>query len=622
MSRIWQSPAMDATRRNEGSADGLFAWIAAALPAAVALWRAAGHAQWRGDLPAVRDLGLASVGMGGAVSTPLTQLFCLAPLGPMPFRAAMASAAALGLASFLVFRIARRLVGEVLPPWLVATLSATAAVMAGLSASWQREATVGGGACIAAALGLAALDQTMRLTQPTARTLTPESTAGWIVVALLGGATLAESMPAGIAVLLVASVTAVAAGKRPPLRMLPVLALLALAVFALLSLPALLRPFAPRSWSDVGRALSAASLDPLGAHTERTAALHAWLDETGAVALAFAAVGLVRGLWRESRRIWLSVPVGLILLDLAYPLAAAPGIAADPLAPLRALALAALSAAAAIGVAEVVVFLRTLEVPMARIAAILAVVFHITVVAVASEEAAFAADRSEHGAADEWTDEALERLPPNAAVLVHSPALTWRLWTAQTLVGQRPDVIVIPALLLKHGQVTDNLVPSAPDVVQLLRDYALTSQASEYGMSLLADSRPLLCELDPRWDDRALHHLTVEGAWLRYEPQVIGRADHKLATHVLSAEGRIAAQVHHVGRADDPTAQVIARTLKEHVAALSLLGLGVESKPLVDAVERLTPADPFIPSARLRIAHAERDRTIHKGLDLRDLLRF
>lgn len=619
MSRIWQSSPVD---RAESRLTPVLGWIAAALPAGVALWRATGHAQWRGDLPAVRDIGLAAVGVGGALSTPLTQLFCQAPIGPTPFRAAMASAAALALASHLVFRITRRLVGGALPDWLAATLSTTAAVMAALSASWQREATVGGGACIAAAAGLAAIDRSMDLTAPSARTLTPESTTGWLGVALLAGATLAESIPAGVAAIVVIAFTAVAAGRRPPLRLLAALLALIVFVFALLSLPALLRPLAPKTWSDVARALSAASLDPLGAPSAKSIALHAWLNEAGVVALAFAAVGVVRGLWRESRRIWLSIPVGLVLVDLAYPLAAAPGIATDPLAPLRALALAALSASAAVGVAEVVVFLRELQVPMARTASILTVVFHVTIVAVASEEAAFAADRSVHGAADEWTDEALERLPTSAAVLVQSPALSWRLWAAQTLVGQRPDVIVIPAPLLKHGLVTANLVPSAPDVVQLLRDYALTSQASEFGLSLLADSRPLLCELDPRWDERAVNHLTVEGAWLRYAPQVIGRTDHKLGKHVLAADGRIAASVRHPGRADDPTAQVLARTLKEHVAALSLLGLGSESKPLLDTIEQLAPADPFIPTARLRVAHAERDRTVHRGVELRDLLRF
>jgi hypothetical protein len=413
---------------------------------------------------------------------------------------------------------------------------------------------------------------------------------------------------------------AFSAGKRPPLRLVPWLLVSTAVVFALLITPNFVRPLAPRNWADVGQALSAVSLQTLDVQATRKAALAAWVSEVGVVALALAAVGLLTGIWRESRRAWMNALVGLVVVDLAYPLQAAPTLSAEPLTALRALAVGALSVAAAIGVSEVVMFLRSLQVPMARTASILTVMFHITVVAVACEEAAFAADRSTHFAAEEWTDEALESLPRGAAVLVHSAPLTWRLWSAQMLAGQRPDVIVIPAPLLKHGHVTNNLVPSAPAVAQILSDYALSGQASEYGLSLLADARPLMVELDERWNPQTVNHLTIEGPWLRFAPQVFGKSDRKIGVHSLA--GRVAAHVEADGVVDAPTAAVVSRTLKEHSAMLSLLGLGELAETLIDDIEELAPDDPFVTSARLRLAHAKRKRELTGAVELRDLLRF
>ncbi len=596
-------------------------WLAIALPTSMALWRASGASQWRSDVPAVRDIGLAVVGIGGAVSTPLNQLANLLPLGPAPFRSALLSAAALGISSWLLFRIARRLLEhERLSPWLTSMLACIAAVMAASSISWQREATIGGGACVAAACALGALDITMQVTRRDARSLVPQCTTQWLWVALLSGATLAENLPAGVAIIVVCAFVALAAGKRPPLRLVPWLMATVTVVFALLVAPVFLRPLAPRNWADVGHALSAVSLHTLDVQTTRKAALAAWMSEVGVVALGLATIGLLTGIWRESRRAWMSALVGLVVVDLAYPLQAAPTLSAEPLTALRALAVGALSVAAAIGVSEVVVFLRSLKVPMATTASVLTVVFHITVVAVACEEAAFAADRSQHFAAEEWTDEALEKLPRGAAVLVNSAPLTWRLWSAQMLSGQRPDVIVVPTPLLKHGYVTNNLVPSAPAVTQILRDYALSGQASEYGLSLLADARPLMVELDERWNRQTLSHLTIDGPWLSYAPQVLGKSDRKIGKHALA--GRVVTGVVADGLLDTSTAVVVSRTLKEHTATLSLLGMGSVVGRLIDDVEQLAPEDPFVTSARLRLAHAKRERTLTRPVDLRDLLRF
>ncbi|HHH28723.1 MAG TPA: hypothetical protein ENK57_10320 [Polyangiaceae bacterium] len=596
-------------------------WLVATLPVAITIWRLSGGAQWRGDLPAVRDQGLVAIHFGGTVSTAAVQLLGLLPLGSMPFRAALAAALALGVAAVLVHRIARTLLARVvtLSAPLAAVLAAIAALMAALSPAWQREATVAGGATIALMLVLLAIDQALTIAELPA--LAPAATRRWLVLAATVGLTTAESVPAGLAAATAASALTATAGRLPRLRLVPWAIGLSLLVVAIGSAGLLLRPLSPGSWSDVGRALSMASLETLQVDAVRKTTLLAWLDEVGALTLALAAIGLVRGAFRERTRAIVAALVAVLLCDLVYPSSAATALLPEPLAALRCASMMVFATGASAGVAEIVTFLMSLAIPMARPAAVLTVAFHVTLAAVTSEDAAFAADRSDHVAAEEWTDEALERLPRDAALLVHAPELAWRLWAAQMIRGQRPDVLVIPVPMLRHGRVTSNLLPSEPAVAQLLRDLALTGQASEYGLSLLADARPLLVELDPRWDRRIVTHLTIEGPWLRYEPQVLGRSDRKIAAHVL-VSGRVLAGIREAVAEDRPSATVVAKTLKEHVATLSLLGMGDTARPWLDGVEKLDPKDPFVVPARLRIAYAVDHRRSRRSVELRDLLAF
>ena len=143
--------------------------VSTVLPFGLALLRAAPTAQWRDDLPAVRDLGLVAVGIGGGVSTLLTQALSLVPLGSRSFRAAFGAALALALAARLFHELCRRLLLAVAeasaarpapagnPPRLPGVLATIATLTAALSPTWQREGTVGGGAMLAVALSFAAL---------------------------------------------------------------------------------------------------------------------------------------------------------------------------------------------------------------------------------------------------------------------------------------------------------------------------------------------------------------------------------------------------------------------------------------------------------------------------------
>jgi len=584
---------------------GLFATV---VPFALSVARAAGSGQWRDDLPAVRDLGLVAVGVGGGLSTLLTQALGLLPLGSRVFRASFGSALALGLAAHLFYGLVRWILREAraplgkrgiaLSPRLDALLALIATLTAALSPTWQREATVGGGAMIATAIGLWALSLALKAFGEGAA---PAGARVWIGLGALSGAALAESPPAALSVLgMVGAVVLVRRfdGRKTRLPAPRVLGLGVLAgafVAVLLSAPLFLRPLAPRAWVDIGRALSTSSLSGFDMASARTTALHAWVREIGLVSLLIAGAGGVLALGRRATRVFLAPLLVLVGLDLLLPARAAGVLTADPLTALRSLAVAAIAVGSALGVKEGVRRLLETRVPMSRAGAVLVVVFHLTLVALASEEAGFAADRSEQFAAEVWTDEALGELEPNGAVLVRSPALAWRLWAARLTRGERPDVVVIPVPLLGKGRVAGSLAVAEPVLEPLLRDFALSGAPSEFALSRLSDVRPLHVEFDAGWSRRLLSHVTVDGLWLEYAPEPLGQSDRKMsAKNSLVPLGRVLGAIEATTLPDAPTSSVVATTLRTHASTLSALGEHDASDMFLDRVEQLSMRDPLV----------------------------
>ncbi|MEM1029558.1 MAG: hypothetical protein AAGN82_04365 [Myxococcota bacterium] len=602
--------------------DAVGAWLTMSIPALVAVGRASSSVQWASDVAVVRDAGRSAVGFGGAVSTAATQAAMLLPLGTISFRHALVSVVGLAAAAGAMRRVACHLLAPSgLPPRLAALVASLAAVMAALSPTWQLASTTGGGDAVALALTWWGLSLAMERTAVGTRSLTPEASRGWLGLSAVVGLALAQDVVSSL--MLVGAVLAASfvAGKVPPWRLWPALVLVPVGVFAMGVAPVALRAFVTRGMSDLGAIISGLpALPQRGAAGEHAAAVLAWNAEVGTLSIGLAVVGLVAGGRRPRCRAALMALVVFIVADLGLALAGAP----VPGARLawRGHALGGLCLAAAVGLAEAIAFIRRLEVPFARAAVALGVVGFMVLAAVTHEEAAYRADRNEHRAAEVWTDSALGALPPRAALLVRSPALTWRLWAAQVVSERRPDVLVIPAPLLRQGAVVPHLVPREPAVARLIRDFALHGAASEYGLSVLSDARPLFVELDPGWAPRIVDHTRVEGAWLRFASQRLGRSDRDLDAHVLHSEGPVGAALVDLDVPDVVGAEVVARTLKEHVTALALVGMSQDTPPLIDGVERLVPRDPFVVAARLRVGHAARRREHRRSLELRDLLRF
>ncbi|MFT3774259.1 MAG: hypothetical protein QM820_53535 [Minicystis sp.] len=584
---------------------GLFAtWV----PFGLAVSRAASAGQWRDDLPAVRDLGLVAVGIGGGLSTVVTQALGLLPLGPRTFRAALGSALALALASRLLYGLVRRALNSAGPsPRLGAALAAIATLTAALSPTWQREGTVGGGAMIATALVLAALSMGIRAATTPAG-FGPRSI---IAVGAVIGAAFAESPPAALAI---ASITialgvarhldpAAAKLPRPAPRIVAASVLTAIATASILLAPLALRPIAPRAWVDVGRALSAASLSALDGTGARATALGAWIQEVGLVSLAIAAFGAGAAILRPKLRPLVAPLFALVFLDTMLPARVAGVLSADPLTTLRSLALAALAMASALGVFEVVGRVLRAGFPMARAAAVLVVVFHLTLVALTSEEAGFATDRSEQMAAEVWADEAFGQLPPRSAILVKSPAIAWRLWAARLTRGERPDVVVIPIPLLDKGRVAASLVASEREMEPLLRSYALTGEPTEFALSKVADVRPLHVELDPLWSKRLISHLRLGGLWLEYAAQPLGPSDRKQSSTAATAPlRRVMIAVASATVPESPTAMVLATTLRADASVLNALGERDAADLVLRRLDELTARDPAVANAPVPFA--------------------
>ena len=595
--------------------------LASALPFSVALARAASSGQWRDDLPAVRDLGLVAVGVGGGLSTLVTQALSLFPLGSRSFRAAFGGALALALAARLLYGLVRRLLVEastapslrgaapvVRWPRLASALAAIAALTTALSPTWQREGTVGGGAMLATAVTLAALTIALRLFE--SGPATPPSR--WMALGALVGAAFAESPPAGLVVVVAATTLVLVrrfdqkgatALRLPSPRILGLAALSALLVAALLLAPLALRPLAPRTWIDVGRALSAVSLSAFDTASARTTALSAWTHEVGAASLAIAAFGAGAALLRGKTRALIAPFLAWIVLDTLLPARAAGVLSADPLTALRSLAVTAIAVGSALGVHTATTRLLESKIPMSRAAATLVVVFHLTLVALTSEEAGFAADRSEQLAAESWTDEAFGRLEPRSAVLVRSPAIAWRLWAARIVRGERPDVVVIPVHLLDKGRVASSLVAVDRGLEPLLRDFALTHGPSEFSLSKVADVRPLHVEFDAAWPPRLSTHLLVSGLWLRYAPQPLGPSDRKTSVPLSEVPlRRVLTAIAATTLPDAPTSAVMQSTLRAHATVIGSLGDRESADGFLGKIDELSARDPF--ATRLTLPYA------------------
>ncbi len=575
--------------------------LALLVPLVVTIFRAQSGSDWRDDVPAVTGFALLPLGGEGLLGFLSTQVSGLAPVGGRWLRAAWATSFALALSSRLIYGWARTLLlrnGNT--PVLAPALALAAALTAVLSPTFQLEGTMIGGGVIGALAALVTLTVRERLPSGDVRSS--------VLVGALVALTAVESHAAALALAVALVVRALARRERPDLVLWLSGAGGALVVGLFLAAFLFFRSIADNAWLDLGFGLGQSSLTAGDADQERLTALGSWLADVGLIPLGLSAFGFATALLRPGLRRPLAPLCALVLVDLALPSAKLAPLVADPFAPARLLALSALGMGAALGVQAAVLALFRVRVPFARPAAVLLVAFDFTLVFVGSEASAQATERRASRANEVWTDEGFSGLPPRALLLARSEALAFRLWSAQLVRGERPDVVVVPVSLLERGALRRRLLAAEPALAPLLRDIALSGRPGEYALSTLADARPLFVELDSTWDERLSEHVVPETYWLRFHANPVGRSDRTLAVARSGSrfERVVAAVTPGASVEGGATRTVVVASLRQRASFLAARRDDETTAQTLDRLVKLEPNDEL--TARLR-AEIERRHT-------------
>ena len=552
------------TDPREALAKRVGAAISAAAPFAVALAHAGSTSSWRDDAVVLRGLGWVGSGRTGCVSALVAQLSFFLPIGSVHFRLSLMAAVVLGAAGFAVHAMARDLLArQTKATPLTDALATIAALTATLSATGQREGAVAGGSGIALLLAV-----TLLRAKP-AEPLRQEPRA--VYLGMLAGALFAENYLTAAAVVAGIAVGLLVEGYRPAPRTAWLALGGALAPAALFFSPSWVRPFARAPFLDIGRAMDAVhaaspTMRPLGSVLERFSA-------EGPILVASAALGLGLGLVNRRLRSAVARLAVVTLLYAALVFAEGKLVFALEMSPLHLVATAALAASAAIAVQAIATALLAWQLPMAKGAVILLVMTDLTLAVATAEEASFANDRSSFRGAEAFTDEALEQLPPTAALLVRSRPVAYRLWAAQLAYGLRPDVLVIPVPGTGDARLALRLLRAEPALQKALRDISLEGRPGEEALTILADARPVLVELDPGWDRRVLSHMIPDRLWLRFAPEPRGPSDRKAAFSDLQARAaRVLLASSVADKPDADTAAMIRARLVDGAVVAALLG--------------------------------------------------
>lgn len=571
------------------------------MPLAAGLWQLGGWPRWSDDPAQLRDLGLLAVGSEAAVTTALTQLAVLLPVGGRAYRSGLLAALALAACSYALYRLMRHALQSVRPGRVNGPVALLAAWIWALGPVVHERALRPGGCALALLLlliGIVLCDPT-RVRNDARRLPT---------LGLLTGLALAESRWAGGLLACFVALRLVQHRWSPPRRNLLITGTATLLALGSAELLLVVRSFSPSAWLEFG-APGPGAITWRGEHAlEGLPAgeilLPPWVREAGFGLLTLALAGVVACAWNRRARSAALGPLGLGLICIGARAAALAGGLAEP--PVLAGAFtAALSGLAALGLQAIADGLWQASLPFCRPACALSMAAAATL-ALGRLEALGPVSLTHHVGARAWTEEALARLPQGSVVLVRGEALTYRLMAAQRIEGRRPDVVLLPASLLAGGSIATRLLDVAPESSALLRQLAVHGHADEYALSRLADARPLFVELDPAWDLRLLEHLRPEAMWLALSPHAIGASDRRSGVRRSLAALRRAWAAARTGGAGDETRRVLFGQAGQQALALAALGDRKRASSLLAVLRRLGPTQPLTAELSERLAARSR----------------
>jgi hypothetical protein len=580
--------------------------VSFAVPFGVAIAHAGTASIWRDDLALLRGLAWVGVGRAGNVSALLAQASYFVPLGSVHFRLAFVAAVVLGAAGVAARALARELLGRqtAVVPLLAPARATIAALAATTSVAALSEGGSPGGGGVALLLALSVLRWS-----PADAWGRPSRA---VPLGMLVGALAAESPWTAFAVLAgLLSARFFEAPLRSP-RGAPWALGAAVVTAVLLLSPAWLRPLAKGSFIDGARVLGSFAAPPLtgmgGGIPERFASL-------GAATVAFSVLGFLYGLWQRALRAGVVAIVVVLPCDVVATLGETKWWPSSDVASLHLLTSAVLAIGIALTVYATATAFFTWRVPMAKGAAILLVVTHLTQAVAAAEEASFALDRSAWRGAEAMTDEIFGDLPPHAALLLRSQGAARRLTAARLAQGTRLDVLVVPIPATGDAHVALRLLREEPALQKALQDIALEGRPGEEALTILADARPVFVELDPGWDRRVYSHFVPDHGWLRFLPEPRGASDRKSAFADLRARSdRVRAASLAGGKPDPETGAMLRARLMDSAIIAALLGDREEASALAARIGEIPGGELFAAELMQKILVSKSGPIDAKGL--------
>jgi hypothetical protein len=189
-------------------------------------------------------------------------------------------------------------------------------------------------------------------------------------------------------------------------------------------------------------------------------------------------------------------------------------------------------------------------------------------------------------------------------LLGRSEAVAFRLWAAQLVRGERPDVVIVPTTLLERGGLRQRLLAAEPALAALLRDIALTERPGEYALSTLADARPLFVELDRGWDEKKSDHIVPGVFWLRFRAHPVGRSDRTVAFERAARrlERTVAAALPGDGSDGSATRSVLVAMLRQRTLFLAARRDRDTALRAAAELTKLDPNDAVAADVRKRFA--------------------
>ncbi len=491
----------------------------AIAPMATALVHLRSSSDGTHDEDVIRVIGLGSAGIWREFDALIAAPMLAFSFSTNVARAEITSAIGCGVASYLLYVLARQLLDKCAKTNVLGVfVAAIAAWTATLGAAWQTEACAVGGATWGALLPLLTIAMLSGILAGKR-----VRSARFPLAALACGAAISNEPVMGAATL-AAALAMMFLGKATPTRrdLLPGGAAFLLGVGGPLAFAFWRR--AASVYEIPAPFVSSGVLGTLDVpqHGNLIAFAHA---EIGWVGLMATAAGLALA-WLVPRA--RALAAGLALLTLLNGLAIFFGapIGPDRYAAASLVVIASANILAAVAMQAAVRAVARANVPFAHASAAMIVVLELTFPAIALDDSALRANDRKNKLGSHWDEEALADLPEHSIVLISDSTVMRHLDAARATGSLRDDLLIV-TLNSVGGRTTLRALAMEPKLAPVVRDVALTGQVAEFSLATLAVERPLFAQYDSRWDRSLTRHLVPEGIFDRFEPEPHGVTDRR-----------------------------------------------------------------------------------------------